>query len=162
MTGISDLARTGGPTRERPPFTFAAACRVAFSDTDAQSIVYYGRYAPYFDSARVEYFRNLGFDRARDTDISIGFVMRQFTIDYHAPAQFDDLLEVYCRVAKVGNSSLTFEFAVTNPNETNAAGDGLLLATSTQVLVNVDLAARRPVRISDTVRTAIEGFEHPG
>ena len=48
---------------ERPmkaPFKFSARTRVGFSDTDAQGIVYYGRYLPYFDLARVEYHRKLG------------------------------------------------------------------------------------------------------
>jgi acyl-CoA thioesterase FadM len=42
---------------EHPPFRFSARTRVGFSDTDAQSVVYYGRYNPYFDLARVEYLR---------------------------------------------------------------------------------------------------------
>ena len=46
--------------KEKPPFKFSAQTRVGFSDTDAQGIVYYGRYLPYFDLARVEYHRNLG------------------------------------------------------------------------------------------------------
>ena len=43
----------------RPPFKFCAPTRVGFSDTDAQGVVYYGRYMPYFDLARVEYHRAL-------------------------------------------------------------------------------------------------------
>ena len=41
-------------------FAFAARTRVGFSDTDAQGVVYYGRYNPYFDFARVEYLRSIG------------------------------------------------------------------------------------------------------
>ena len=33
--------------------------RVGFDETDAQAVVYYGRYFPYFDRARVEYQRHL-------------------------------------------------------------------------------------------------------
>ena len=50
----------GGLTDRKPPFKFSAGTRVGFSDTDAQGIVYYGRYLPYFDLARVEYHRHLG------------------------------------------------------------------------------------------------------
>jgi acyl-CoA thioester hydrolase len=153
---FQDLARIAGPTRDRPPFSFAAAARVAFSDTDAQSIVYYGRYAPYFDVARVEYFRNLGIDPHDANDRDGELVMRHFEIDYHAPAVFDDLLEVFCRVARIGTSSMTFEFAVTN------AANGHLLATATQVMVNVDLAQRRPCPVPQRVRDLIMGFEHDG
>jgi acyl-CoA thioester hydrolase len=154
MTDLRDLAHVAGPSDERAPFTFAAAARVAFSDTDAQGIVYYGRYAPYFDVARVEYFRHLGLTtHAVGKELEAEFVMRHFEITYEAPARFDDLLIVYCRVARVGSSSITFEYAVTDPHE------GELLATATQVLVNVDLAARASVRIPDSVRGPIERFE---
>ncbi|HVS84526.1 MAG TPA: thioesterase family protein, partial [Gaiellaceae bacterium] len=41
-------------------YAFSARTRVGFSDTDAQGIVYYGRYNPYFDLARTEWLRELG------------------------------------------------------------------------------------------------------
>ena len=49
----------GQRTDRHPPFKYSAHTRVDFSDTDAQAIVYYGRYLPYFDMARVEYLREL-------------------------------------------------------------------------------------------------------
>jgi len=42
----------GRVTDRRPPFKYSALNRVWFSDTDAQGVVYYGRYMPYFDHAR--------------------------------------------------------------------------------------------------------------
>ncbi len=50
----------GRVTDRKPPFKYSALARVGFSDTDAQGIVYYGRYMPFFDVARVEYTRHLG------------------------------------------------------------------------------------------------------
>jgi acyl-CoA thioester hydrolase len=147
---LPDIA---GPTTARPPFSFSAATRVGFSDTDAQSIVYYGRYAPYFDIARVEYWRHLGFV-ADGTRAHGEFVMRAFNIEYHAPAAFDDVLEVFCRIAKIGTTSLQFEFDVVL-----ADGSDRHLASATQTMVNVDLAARRPVPIDDHVRALVTGFE---
>jgi len=38
----------GRVTDRKPPFKFSSLTRVGFSDTDAQGIVYYGRYLPYF------------------------------------------------------------------------------------------------------------------
>jgi YbgC/YbaW family acyl-CoA thioester hydrolase len=52
----------------RPPFKFSAQTRVGFSDTDAQGVVYYGRYMPYFDLARVEYHRHLDMLRTEPQD----------------------------------------------------------------------------------------------
>jgi acyl-CoA thioester hydrolase len=152
--GQRHLPEIAGPTGARPPYSFSAGTRVAFSDTDAQGIVYYGRYAPYFDVARVEYWRHLGF-AAHDDPARGEFVMRAFDIEYHAPASFDDVLEVFCRVARIGNTSITFEFDVVL-----ADGSDRHLASATQTMVNVDLAERRPVPIDPDVRARIEEFEH--
>src|SRR5881628_1628871 len=54
------MIELGHVTDRKPPFRYAALSRVAFSDTDAQGVVYYGRYMPYFDLARTEYHRHLG------------------------------------------------------------------------------------------------------
>ena len=148
------LPEVAGPTEARPPFRFSAGARVGFSDTDAQSIVYYGRYAPYFDIARVEYWRHLGFVTHGGDRKHGEFVMRAFHIEYHAPAVFDDVLEVFCRIAKLGRTSLTFEFDVVL-----ADGSDKLLARATQTMVNVDLAERRPEPIGDDVRARVEEFE---
>lgn len=153
VTGTRHLPKNSGPSTARPPYSFSAATRVAFSDTDAQGIVYYGRYAPYFDLARVEYWRGLGFD-AHDDPAAGEFVMRAFHIEYHAPAMFDDVLEVFCRVSKIGRTSLTFEFDVVL-----ADGSDRHLASATQTMVNVDLLERQPVPVDDGMRRSIEAFE---
>ena len=92
---------------ERPPFKFSARTRVGFSDTDAQGIVYYGRYNPYFDLARVEYLRSLKLLHYRGGG---DFVMRANDVEYFAPARFDDELEIFVRVSRFGRTSVTFEF----------------------------------------------------
>ncbi|MEO6866787.1 MAG: thioesterase family protein [Gaiellales bacterium] len=152
-----------GPTHARSPFNFSAGMRVGFSDTDAQGIVYYGRYAPYFDIARVEYWRHLGLAQHEQLETKPNgsppggeLVMRAFNIEYNAPAVFDDVLEVFCRIAKVGRTSLTFEFDVVL-----ADGSDKHLASATQIMVNVDLAERRPVPVSDSIRDRIATFEQP-
>ena len=132
------------------PFKFSARTRVGFSDTDAQGVVYYGRYNPYFDLARVEYLRSLGQlhrDRAGD------YVMRANDVEYFAPARFDDELEIFARVSRIGRTSVTFEFAAYRlPDET-------LLVTAHQTVVYVDLEGRRPLAVPDDYRVAVTEFE---
>jgi acyl-CoA thioester hydrolase len=137
----------------KPPFRFSAQTRVGFSDTDAQGIVYYGRYLPYFDLARVEYHRNLGLLGMEIGAEGNEFVMRASTIDYLAPAVFDDLIEVYVRMARIGRTSATYELAAYR------ARDDLLLVKATQTLVLVDLDERKAVQIPDSYREAIRAFE---
>ena len=137
----------------KPPFKFGARTRVGFSDTDAQGIVYYGRYLPYFDLARVEYHRNLGLLGMDIGDEGQEFVMRACTIEYLAPAVFDDLIEVYVRMARIGRTSVTYEFAAYR------ADDDLLMVTATQTLVLVDLDERKAVPIPDVYKEKIRAFE---
>jgi acyl-CoA thioester hydrolase len=142
----------GGRTERKPPFKFSAWTRVGFSDTDAQGIVYYGRYLPYFDGARVEYLRALqllGAERGSGHE----FVMRACSIEYHAPAVFDDLIEVFVRLSRVGRTSATFEFAA------HRGHDDVLMVTASQTLVLVDLAERRPVPIPNRYREQAVAFE---
>ena len=144
-------ARLGQPTDRKPPFKFSALARVGFSDTDAQGIVYYGRYMPYFDQARVEYERHLGL-----LDLEVGeeeFVMRASTVLFEAPARFDDLLEVFVRTKRIGRTSMTNEYCAARVD------NDVLLCTAEQTLVLVSVADRRPTPVAEDYRRAIAGFE---
>jgi acyl-CoA thioester hydrolase len=140
----------GRVTDRKPPFKYSSLTRVGFSDTDAQGIVYYGRYLPYFDSARVEYHRHLELLETEPRDYE--FVMRANTIEYHAPAQFDDLIEVFIRVSRIGRTSVTYELAAYRD-------DDVLMVTATQTLVLVDLDERRACPVPDAYREQIVAFE---
>jgi tol-pal system-associated acyl-CoA thioesterase len=146
---VSDTLELGRETDRRPPFKYSALSRVWFSDTDAQGVVYYGRYLPYFDHARTEYHRHLG-------GIATGraeFVMRALHVDYLAPARFDDLIEAFVRVSRIGRTSVTYEHAAYRlPDET-------LMVTATQTLVLVEVSSRRPRRVPDELRERIRSFE---
>jgi acyl-CoA thioester hydrolase len=128
-------------------YAFSTRTRVGFSDTDAQGIVYYGRYNPYFDLARVEYLRSLGF---LHREAGGEFVMRANDVEYFAPARFDDELEIHIRVANIGRTSMTYEFAAFK------VPDGTLLVTAHQTLVFIDLETRRPIPIPNAYRAPFD------
>jgi acyl-CoA thioester hydrolase len=147
----SAVLELGRVTDRKPPFKYSSLTRVGFSDTDAQGIVYYGRYLPYFDQARVEYARHLELLATEPQENE--FVMRASTIEYHAPAGFDDLLEVFIRVSRIGRTSVTYECAAYRVD------DDVLMVTAQQTLVLVDLDQRRPCAIPDSFRERIREFE---
>jgi acyl-CoA thioester hydrolase len=142
----------GHTTERRPPFHYAVYTRVAFSDTDAQGVVYYGRYLPYFDLARTEYHRALG-------DLGTGrteFVMRAANVEYLAPARFDDLLEVFVRVGRIGRTSVSYEYAA---YRLGAGDEEVLMVTAAQTLVLIDHADRRTLPVPERFRATIAAFE---
>jgi acyl-CoA thioester hydrolase len=81
------------------------------------------------------------------------FVMRACSIEYFAPAVFDDLIEVYVRMARIGRTSASFELA------SYRARDDVLMVTATQTLVLVDLDERKAVPIPESYKDAIRAFE---
>ena len=134
----------------KPPFKFSAHTRVGFSDTDAQGIVYYGRYNPYFDLARVEYLRSLDLLHVQRPG---DFVMRANDVEYFAPAVFDDEIEVFVRVSRIGRTSATFSFAAYR------LPDDALMVTAHQTLVYVDLVERKACPVPDDYRAKVLALE---
>jgi acyl-CoA thioester hydrolase len=138
----------GRVTDRKPPFRYAALARVWFSDTDAQGVVYHGRYMPYFDHSRVEYHRHLGLTAGPDLDIA----MRASSVEYVAPARFDDLLEVFVRASRLGTTSVTFDHAAYRVE------DDALMCTAQQTLVFIDAQRRKAASPPDS-RRAVAAFE---
>jgi len=146
---VTDTLELGRVTDRRPPFRYSAVNRVWFSDTDAQGVVYYGRYLPYFDHARTEYHRHLGSLGIEGAE----FVMRALEVEYLAPARFDDLLECFVRVSRLGRTSITYEVAAYR------LPDEQLMVTGTQTLVLIDRETRRPHPIPASALERVRAFE---
>ncbi|MEJ7567497.1 MAG: thioesterase family protein [Gaiellaceae bacterium] len=151
MTPEPITPELGRLTDRKPPFKYSAIARVWFSDTDAQGIVYYGRYLPYFDHARTEYHRHLGLTGAWIPDRD--FVLRASNVEYHAPARFDDLLEIFVRLARIGRTSATYECAAYRMD------DDALMVTASQTLVLVELETRQATEIPHSYRATLRTFE---
>ena len=146
------MIELGRLTERKPPFHYSALARVAFSDTDAQGVVYYGRYMPYFDLARVEYHRHLGRPHLGDVD----FAMRAVSVEYLAPARFDDLLEIFVRIERIGTTSITYDHAAYRVDDDGA---DVLMATAKATLVCIALDERKAVAVPDAFRERITSFE---
>ena len=79
--------------------------------------------------------------------------MRANDVEYFAPARFDDELEVYVRVSRIGTTSVTFEFAAYKIPE------DMLLVTAHQTLVHIDLDGRKATPVPDAYRATIASLE---
>ncbi len=97
----------------RSDFAFAYPLRVRWAEVDAQGVVFNGHYLTYFDVGVTEYWRAAGLHYPRDfTTADTDLFLIKATVTYHAPAYFDDLLEVCVRCARLGRSSMTYALAI--------------------------------------------------
>ena len=97
----------------REQFWFFHPFRVRYSEIDGQGVVFNAHYLTYFDTTITEYFRALGYDQYADAkQTGEDYHVVKSLIEYKAPVRFDQELDVGARVARIGNSSLTFELAI--------------------------------------------------
>ncbi len=128
--------------------SFSTRIIVRFGDTDPAGFVYYPHIFHYFHIALEEFFAaRCGFSYQRLlTDERIGFPVVNVQTEFFAPLVYGDEVDVEVYVARVGDSSATFEYDV------RRAGDGVLCARSTQVQVAMNLDTRRAVTIAPRYR----------
>ena len=138
----------------REQFWFFHPFRVRYSEIDGQGVVFNAHYLTYFDTAITEYFRELGYDQYADAKkTGIDFHIVKSVIEYKAPLLFDQEIDVGVRVARIGNSSLTFELAIFLKGEDRA------LVTGEVVWVYTDQKTHRPVPITQSIRESIAARE---
>jgi acyl-CoA thioester hydrolase len=136
----------------REQFRFFHPLRVRWAEVDRQGIVFNGHYLTYFDVAITEYWRAIGFPYP-DALLTHGCdtFVKKATVEYHAPAGFDDVLDVGVRVARIGRSSMRFVLEIYRGQE--------LLIEGEIVYVNADPATRKPTPVPDSLREAIRTYE---
>jgi acyl-CoA thioester hydrolase len=128
--------------------TFDYEYRVRYSDTDKMGIAYYGRYLEWFEAARTEYLRVLGFPYNDYEKQGIFLPVAETGVRYFRPSTYDDLLTVRTSVAELGRSSVRFEYEVWG------AGEASPRVTGFTVLVFVN-ASMRPIRMPDSIRSLV-------
>jgi acyl-CoA thioester hydrolase len=68
--------------------------RVRYAETDQMGIVYHSNYFPYFESARAESIRQLGFTYADMEKMGVIMPVIEVQCRYVRPALYDDLLTI--------------------------------------------------------------------
>ncbi|MDO9047662.1 MAG: tol-pal system-associated acyl-CoA thioesterase [Methylobacter sp.] len=125
--------------------------RVYYEDTDAGGVVFYANYLKFFERARTEMLRAMGYEQDElIANEGIIFVVRSVQIDYLSPARFNEQLQVSAKVSLAKKASLTFEQVITR-------GDDVLCKGSVRIAC-LDAQTMRPKAIPETLFRAI--LEH--
>ena len=124
--------------------------RVRYADTDASGTVHHSVYLAYFEVARVEALRGLGFPVGGLEASGVFMPVVEARVKYLRPARLDELLEVTVLLERVGPASFSFDYEVTR--------DGLLLATGWTRMAVIEPATGRPLQLPDWVRDLLGGI----
>src|SRR5579863_4460692 len=123
--------------------------RVRYGECDAERVVFNPRWADYVDIGSTEYFRALGFGEALATG-ALDYQLVKLTLEWKAPARFDQVVELSIYTTHLGNTSFT---VVT---EFRIAGEGQVTCKAETVYVNVDSKTLTKLPLSSEVRAALE------
>ena len=119
--------------------------RIYYEDTDAGGVVYHTNYIKYFERARTEWLRGIGYSQARlAKEEGLLFSVVELETAFHRPARLDDALVVRSTVKAAGRASLLFTQAVHRDD-----ADGELLASGAVKVACIDAAAFKPRRLPE-------------
>src|SRR5215204_3504077 len=126
------------------PVDFSATMRIYWEDTDAAGIVFYANYLKFFERARTEWLRSLGFEQERlRSDAGIAFVVTDTSLRCLLPARLDDLLDVTVSVEHLGQASLQISQQAWRADR--------LLASGSIRIGCVELGTFKPCRIPNDI-----------
>jgi acyl-CoA thioester hydrolase len=122
--------------------------RVYYEDTDAGGVVFYANYLKFFERARTEMLRAMGYEQDElIASEGIIFVVRSVQVDYLSPARFNQQLQVSAKVSLAKKASLIFAQVVTR-------GDDILCRGSVKIAC-LDAQTLRPKAIPETLFRAL-------
>lgn len=107
--------------------------------------VYYGNYATYYEIARVEALRQLGFEYKKLEETGTMMPVADLSCKFLRPAKYDELLTISVTVAEMPKARMHFTYNIHNAS-------GVLVNTGTTTLVFIDMQSNRPCRVPEVLK----------
>ena len=123
--------------------------RVRYIECDAQKVVFNSRYSEYVDVGLNEFLRAAGVLDAFTTG-PLDFQLVKQTIEWKAPARFDQVLELRIAAKRLGTTSFTIG------TEFRVAGEERAIVTVETVHVLVDAKSLTKLPLPDAIRVALQ------
>ena len=133
-------------------FHFFYPIKVRHADTDAQGHVFFGNYFTFYDEAVTGYLDGIGLTAKKMAGMGLDFFYVDAQSQYKDSARSGELLQVGVRVARIGNTSVTFECAIYREHQNAATEQPIVSGHVTAVVVNPQ--TRIPNRVPQEFRLA--------
>jgi acyl-CoA thioester hydrolase len=133
-------------------FRFFNPIDIRYGDLDPQGHVNNAAFITYLEHARVAYIRHLGLWDGKSF-LAIGFILARVELDYRAPIQLIDSVEVGVRTSRLGNKSLDMEYIIREHSGPRVFGEG----RTVQVAYDYQQGITIPLR--DSWREIIGSYE---
>ncbi len=126
---------------------FLVDIQMRFRDIDGMGHVNNAVYLSYCELARTQFYLKHNFKRSLH---EIDFILAHVGIDYVSAAEWGDQIQVAVWPSKVGNTSFTLSYEITDKRS------GRVIAKSSSVLVSYDYSAKKSKPIPPEFRKLLE------
>ena len=123
--------------------------RVRYIECDAQKVVFNSRYSEYVDVGINEFLRAAGVLGDFITG-PLDFQLVKQTVEWKAPARFDQVLELRIAATRLGTTSFTIG------TEFRVAGEERVMVTVETIYVLVDGKTLTKLPLPDAIRVALQ------
>lgn len=125
--------------------------RVRYAETDQMGYVYYGNYAAYVETGRVEALRQLNLSYKEMEERGIMLPVLNMNVKYIKPAFYDDLLTIKTIINEMPEARMKFDYNIYNVK-------GELINISFTEHVFVDIHKRIPTRVPVWLKEALSPY----
>ena len=127
---------------------YTTTLRVRYKETDQMGVVYYSNYMVWFEVARAELFRDIGYPYSRiEKEMGLWLMVAEARCIYKSPARYDELIDIECCLNNIKNSSMAFSYKVKRKKTILAEGETVHVFTN---------SAGSPRRIPQSLKEALE------
>ena len=128
-----------------------ANVKVRFAETDAMGVVYHANYLKFFERARTEFLRSLGWSQNALLEMkTCAFVVSDLSIQFKRPAKLDDELQIRTTLKSLRRASFVFD-------QRAYRGQTLMAAANVRV-VCIDPTKGVPTAIPSPIFETIENL----
>ena len=136
----------------RQDFKLVHQLRVRWAEVDPQAIVFNAHYLMYFDVGVTEYWREIGCVYPQGFEaLGVDSFAVKATLEYHASARYDEVIDVCVRTVKLGRTSIRMAVEIHRGDDHLISGE--------LIYVIADSKTRKPVAIPEGLKGQILAYE---
>lgn len=127
--------------------------KVRYAETDQMGVVHHGNYAQYFEIARLEWLKTLGFSYKKMEEEGVMLPVVSLLTNFKKPAYFDEDLIITTSIKNLPRVRIEFCYKIENQKNE-------LLTTGETVLVFMNAETRKPIKCPEDLLIAIEAYSN--
>ena len=125
--------------------------RIIYKDTDLMGVVYYANYFTFFEKARTEYMRNLGYPYLRLEKEGLFLPVIEASAQYRGNVGYDSLIILKTRVSSISRVTVRFDYQVLDD-----AGKIIITGHTVHAVIGIN---KKPSRLPEDVKKTILSFQ---